>query len=654
MALGRLTIDLEANIARFERGLNRAEQLMQRRTRQIQRIARRAGVLIGAGLGAALGGGLSRSIRSATSDLSDLANQAEKLGLSTDALQEFRFAAGQVGVAARSLDVGFQRFTRRSAEAAAGSKELAGVFDQLGIQLRDNQGNLRSNEVLFSEFVESLADVENQSERVRLAFKLLDTEGVDLVRLAGRFDELRQKGRDLGVVIDSQVVKNAREAGDRLEALSTVIQANLSPVLANLAPILIRITEGFAKATSAVKDFFNIDFGQSPTIQSLEKQLTEFKSKREELSDEISRIETNPGRRRRRAGRFAALTEELQNLETRIDLTQSKIRRLTEESNQAAEPQAAIGGPPIPTGATREQQKFDTLQDITAEYDKQIAQVQSVINGTEREFEITQAIADARARGGPNIAGQEGVIQARVEQLQTLQAQLEANQEAERAVADEAARLESVYQSVRNPADELSQTFVDLNTLLEQGRISWDTYSTAVFQAQASFEGLGDKVEEETDDMSQFAIQAARNMQDAFAQYLFDPFENDGLEGMLNGFVDTLRKMAAQAAAAKIFESIGTFGQSQGGLVGTALGFLAPKAFGGPVAANTPYLVGEQGPEMFVPKSAGTIVPNSQVGNSLNVTVNVSGDDVNGFGRTATQAGNDLGRAINLATRRNS
>jgi hypothetical protein len=34
------------------------------------------------------------------------------------------------------------------------------------------------------------------------------------------------------------------------------------------------------------------------------------------------------------------------------------------------------------------------------------------------------------------------------------------------------------------------------------------------------------------------------------------------------------------------------------------------KAEGGPVAAGSPYIVGEKGPEMFVPKSAGTIIPN--------------------------------------------
>jgi hypothetical protein len=38
------------------------------------------------------------------------------------------------------------------------------------------------------------------------------------------------------------------------------------------------------------------------------------------------------------------------------------------------------------------------------------------------------------------------------------------------------------------------------------------------------------------------------------------------------------------------------------------------KADGGPVSGNTPYIVGERGPELFVPSNNGTIVPNDKLG----------------------------------------
>jgi hypothetical protein len=75
-------------------------------------------------------------------------------------------------------------------------------------------------------------------------------------------------------------------------------------------------------------------------------------------------------------------------------------------------------------------------------------------------------------------------------------------------------------------------------------------------QIGQSFEDIQEPVMETAEEMTIFGQRAAENMQDAFANFLFDPFE-DGLRGMLKGFVDILRRMAAEAAAAKIFDKLG-------------------------------------------------------------------------------------------------
>lgn len=64
-----------------------------------------------------------------------------------------------------------------------------------------------------------------------------------------------------------------------------------------------------------------------------------------------------------------------------------------------------------------------------------------------------------------------------------------------------------------------------------------------------------------------------------------------------------LAKIALKAALNPLFTKIGG---SIGGFVGSLFGL----AEGGPAKANTPYIVGEKGPELFVPKQAGTVVPN--------------------------------------------
>lgn len=126
--------------------------------------------------------------------------------------------------------------------------------------------------------------------------------------------------------------------------------------------------------------------------------------------------------------------------------------------------------------------------------------------------------------------------------------------------------------------------------------------------------------------MSVYAEEAARNMQDHFANFLFDPFE-DGLKGMLKGFADTIRRMLAEAAAAKVFESI--FGKTESGGGNDAAGWLSTlfgafgggKAKGGPLESGKWYVAGERGPEPIWGGGSGAFAAGYPSGGGGNVTV---------------------------------
>jgi hypothetical protein len=109
-----------------------------------------------------------------------------------------------------------QRFTRRAAEAAQGTGEAKDALAQMGIALRDQSGNLRRSEDLLGDVADAFAGIEDPAERVRLAFKLFDSEGVALVNLLrdgnGALDEMRERARDLGIVLDEHLVRDAERA----------------------------------------------------------------------------------------------------------------------------------------------------------------------------------------------------------------------------------------------------------------------------------------------------------------------------------------------------------------------------------------------------------------------------------------------------------
>jgi len=86
-----------------------------------------------------------------------------------------------------------------------------------------------------------------------------------------------------------------------------------------------------------------------------------------------------------------------------------------------------------------------------------------------------------------------------------------------------------------------------------------------------------------------------------------------------------------------------------GGMLGGLFSNIFPKANGGPVSRKTPYMVGERGPEIFVPNSSGKIISNNRIGGggaTVNVTVNATESNVSASGGEAKQLGLAIASAV--------
>jgi hypothetical protein len=92
------------------------------------------------------------------------------------------------------------------------------------------------------------------------------------------------------------------------------------------------------------------------------------------------------------------------------------------------------------------------------------------------------------------------------------------------------------------------------------------------------------------------------------------------------------------ASLVRGFQQVIQFGSAVGGAIGAVGGFLGfggGRAMGGPVSANTAYVVGERGPELFVPSNSGTIIPNGGGGGGTTINLTVNGAiDAEGTART--------------------
>ena len=136
----------------------------------------------------------------------------------------------------------------------------------------------------------------------------------------------------------------------------------------------------------------------------------------------------------------------------------------------------------------------------------------------------------------------------------------------------------------------------------------------------------------------------------------------EGIKGLIKGtatWADMLSNVADkfldiainQAFYGNMMGKMGK-GDQAGGIFGALAGFGASifggsprKAAGGPVTGGNSYVVGERGPELFVPRSGGNIVPNNAMGN-VTVNVDASGSAAQGDGPSSEQLGQLIGAAI--------
>lgn len=192
---------------------------------------------------------------------------------------------------------------------------------------------------------------------------------------------------------------------------------------------------------------------------------------------------------------------------------------------------------------------------------------------------------------------------------------------------------------------ELEEVMIDSQAIMDE----W---------APKLFEEFPENAEKSTDKITEFTVQAARNMQDAMADGFFDVMQGN-FGDLEQSFKATIDRMVANLLASQLMNFLqdealsGTFGSFAQGI---ATDIAGARADGGPVSGGKTYLVGERGPELFTPSGSGNITPNHQLsGGNVSVYVTIKGNaDAQTIRASASQAYQQLGNKIQRDMRRNN
>ena len=259
---GTVTINLDAESVKLIRELQKATRKTQGAATKMRRsmstafkqIKRAAG-----GLALALGATFSaQMIRNQLAYAGNLQRVAETVAFTAEQVQELRFAAGQLNLEQRTLDMALQRFSRRMGEAAMNTGEALKTVKQYGITIKDSGGNVRDNIDILRDWAEVIANVDDEQERLRIAFKLFDSEGAPLVRLLAQgaqgMDMFAEKARELGVVISDELINDAAETDRVFNQIKATIDSKMAAQVASNAAELERMAEAIGTVAAAAID----------------------------------------------------------------------------------------------------------------------------------------------------------------------------------------------------------------------------------------------------------------------------------------------------------------------------------------------------------------------------------------------------------------
>ena len=586
-------------------GATRALQGVQNRTNALERSF--------GGLKAAIGGvGLGLLARQAVRTSINFDKLNLRLGLLTKATGDFS-AAQKIATDGQKL------FGLSATEALDGVTNITARLKPLGVSLEDIRttfigfntaaklggANAQEASNAFRQLAQALGsgrlagdEFRSVSEQIPLILKpLADELDVDV----GKLKELAAQGKLTSDVVIKALRKLGTQGGEDLKAIlendPTQVFKNLSNEAENLSravgdqltPAILPVIKALTELTKASVEFVNSPIGKTAAI-------------------------------------FAAIAFAAKGVSVLLPILAAGLIKVAAAGGVLT---IALNAIPFVAIATAIGGVVTALIKVTSEQKK-----------------FTKALED-----GDKAALKSVVNRLFIERQKLLQrlrtAQENNNKRAEASLKRQLSELNKNYDQVQKrlltEIDKTNEIDKQNKKLQEQEELQKKNQEAAA-KLKEKMTAVGEEIEGSIKNNLREAITGAQSFGQAMTNVLNrirDKIIDAQLDKLIGGFGEAFGKSAS-----------GGEKKGLGGFLGGILGGLF-KANGGPVKAGQPYIVGERQPELFVPRTSGTILPSvpmsgggDSVTNVITVNVDANSSNVSGNSADANNLGNQIAAAI--------
>jgi hypothetical protein len=645
--LPRLNIDFEARFASVTDALSKIERQTSRSAGQMTSAFSTLKTTI-AGIGAGLSvGAITASFANTVKELADLDDAAEATGASVEALSSLLNTLAPTGVGLEQITDIAGKLTRAMTGADEESSKAAAAFRAIGVSTRDASGNLRAVDDVLTDVANALATYADGANKTALAQVLLGRSGAQYLPL---LKDLATRQREAATVTKEQAAQAEtlanqwRALGRQSDILRQQIAISLVPAVSDLLAKL----QSIAAITKNPIQWARFLFGDASNIDNevsrIEREIGRLTKVVEGGSDNAGGANTRDragGLLGRLLGNNNSARDALLQLQRDLQVAKA-VQRTQQQLNVSgvAQPRqpfsdARFDKPPREApnvgGADdkRKQQQTDAdrlyrrtldqlfaTQDLTRE--QQLA-LDIALDALPVQFRGAEQGAIAAARQADNLTAANAAakeLDATIKEATRVEtADNAALENLKREARQSLEREVEGIKSLVDPTREVYKEIERVQQLLSAGLLPRDVGNARLATLYSEVDGILQGVQASVEEVKEAGRDIFAPIESSFESLLFSGAKaRDMFAGLLEDIGKLiLRQQLLSPFADFLGASFGGGDTSKIG-IGTLFGKLLGRASGGPVTGGTPYIVGERGPELFVPGASGAIVPNGKFG----------------------------------------
>jgi hypothetical protein len=654
VTIGSLIVDMRASTAAFAKDLDKAGQLAFNTAKQTERSFARIGAVVATELSAATAA-ITASVAKSIESADAMGKLAQKTGLTVEQFTGLAYAAKLSDVPVDTLAKSFVILSKNLEKSNQQTLEGKAAHSALATLFRGNIPVFKDTNSAFEAIVARLAIMPEGFERTALAAQIFGKQGATLLPLilqgVDGLHKMAAEAASFGLVLTGKTVKAATDFNETIKKITSVFEGLSLQLAEKLLPYLQKLADQFLDGAKGAQKFNqNIEIMANlvkisatgvialvGAFQVLGAQAAQFVTIAKNVGAASIGLGTNS----------AELAQSEKNVKEAFLNTVETIQNLWS-------PTLAKADKATDDHKTHTDALVPVNEKLKKSYDEIVKKLSEEITTLTLGSAAVQTFKLQAEGATKSQLAFVGTLEAMVKNLKAgtdaftglpplLETQAKIVDKLDESYQKLLEKGFQTWERARTPLEKYSKEVADLKVLLDAGAISQETFNRLTTEWGTNLHLIGVKVD---------ALQVKIGTE-----------LRSGIEATFNAaifgtgkVIDVFKNLVVQIGEAifkmmilkPLFEFAGSGGF--GGFIGMLFGGFKGFASGGPVSAGSPYMVGEQGPELFVPAMAGRIIPNNAVGGG-GATVNYN-IDARGSSITEEQFRRSLAASENRAVQR--